>query len=85
MVGVEDAAYKLFGRELDKLSLAELGELQLALPPYGYYDDLKTCQNAAIMKQNRDLILKYTAGVELLGRDKVNNALAQPIFCTLRK
>ena len=28
----------------------------LALPPYGYYDDLKTCQNAAIMKQNRDLI-----------------------------
>lgn len=85
VVGVEDGAYKLFGRELDKLSLAELAELQLALPPYGYYYDLKTCQNAAIMKQNRDLILKYTAGVELLGRDKVNNALAQPVFCTQRK
>ncbi len=85
VVGVEDAAYKLFGKELDKLSLSELAELQLALPPYGYYNDLKTCQNAAIMKQNRDLILKYTAGAELLSPDKVNNAIAQPVFCTQRK
>ncbi|MFL5345290.1 MAG: transglycosylase domain-containing protein [Hyalangium sp.] len=85
VVGVEDAAYKLFGKELDKLSLSELAELQLALPPYGYYNDLKTCQNAAIMKQNRDLILKYTAGMELLSQDKVNNAMGQPVFCTQRK
>jgi hypothetical protein len=85
VVGVDDAAFKLFGREMDKLSLSELAELQLALPPYGYYDDLKTCQNAAIMKQNRDLILKYTGGEELLSRDKVNNAIAQPVFCTQRK
>ncbi|HYH96295.1 transglycosylase domain-containing protein [Hyalangium sp.] len=85
VVGVDDAAFKLFGKELDKLSLSELAELQLALPPYGYYDDLKTCQNAAIMKQNRDLILKYTGGEELISRDKVNNAIAQPVFCTQRK
>lgn len=85
VVGVEEAAFKLFGKELDKLSLSELAELQLALPPYGYYDDLKTCQNAVMMKQNRDLILKYTERSELLSPDKVNNAMAQPVFCTQRK
>lgn len=85
IVGVEDVAYKLFGKELDKLSLSELAELQLVLPPYGYYNDLKTCTNPAIMKQNRDLILKYTLGAQLLSPDKVNNAIAQPVFCTQRK
>jgi hypothetical protein len=85
IVGVEDAAYKLFGKELDKLSLAELAELQLALPPFGYYENLKTCQNAAIMKQNRDAILKETAAVQLLASDKVNNAMAQPVFCSQRR
>ncbi|WP_224248592.1 transglycosylase domain-containing protein [Hyalangium gracile] len=85
LVGVEDVAFKLFGKELDKLSLSELAELQLALPPYGYYYDLKACVNQAIMKQNRDLILKYTAGEQLLSADKVNNAMAQPVFCASRK
>ncbi len=85
VVGVDDVAFKLFGKELDKLSLSELAELQLALPPYGYYYDLKDCQNAAIIKQNRDIVLKYTAGEELLSRDKVNNAIAQPVFCTTHK
>lgn len=85
VVGVEDVAYKLFGKELDKLSLSELAELQLVLPPYGYYNDLKSCQNAAIMKQNRDIILQYTARLELLSQDKVNNAIAQPVFCTQHK
>jgi len=84
VVGVDDATYKLFGKELDKLSLSELAELQLALPPYGYYNDLKTCQNPVIMKQNRDLILKYTADAELLSQEKVNNAMAQPVSCTVR-
>jgi hypothetical protein len=85
VVGVEDGAYKLFGKELDKLTLSELAELQLALPPYGYYDDLKTCQNAVVMKQNRDLILKYTAGEALLSSEKVQNAMAQPVSCLQRK
>jgi membrane peptidoglycan carboxypeptidase len=85
VVGVEDAAYKLFGKELDALSLSELAELQLAMPPYGYYRDMKSCKNAAIMKQNRDLILKYTVDAELISADKVNNAIAQPVFCTQHK
>ncbi len=85
IVGVEDAAYKLFGKELDKLSLAELAELQLALPPYGYYDDLKTCQNAAIMKQNRDLMLAEIANWELITVEKAKNAMAQPVACLSRK
>lgn len=85
VVGVEDAAYSLFGKELDKLSLAELAELQLALPPFGYYQNLKSCQNAAMVKQNRDFILKKTAAAELLSRDKVSNAMAQPVSCGQRR
>jgi hypothetical protein len=37
------------------------------------------------MKQNRDSILKDTAAVQLLSQDKVNNAMAQPVFCTQRR
>jgi transglycosylase-like protein len=85
VVGVNDAAWVLFGKELDKLSLSELAELQLALPPYGYYHDLKDCQNASIMKQNRDMILQYTEGAKLLASDKVKNAMGQPVFCTQKK
>jgi hypothetical protein len=85
IVGVEDMAYKLFGKELDKLSLAELAELQLALPPFGYYENLKSCQNAVIMKQNRDTILKDAAAMQLLPSDKVTNAMAQPVACSQRR
>ena len=54
IVGVEDASFKLFSRELDTLTLPLLAELALALPPYSFYDDNVVCRNASRLRQNRD-------------------------------
>jgi hypothetical protein len=81
IVGVEDAAFTLFGRELGELQLAELAELQLALPPFGYYNDLKQCRNATVIRQNRDLLLEDLAGWRLVSEDRARNAMAQPVSC----
>ncbi|MCP3136092.1 transglycosylase domain-containing protein [Pyxidicoccus xibeiensis] len=82
IVGVEDAAFVLFKRELSELQLSELAELQLALPPFGYYGDLKTCRNATIIRQNRDILLEDLAGWKLVSEDRARNAMGQPVFCT---
>ena len=81
IVGVEDAAFTLFGRELGELQLAELAELQLALPPFGYYNDLKQCRNATVIRQNRDMLLEDLAGWRLVSEDRARNAMAQPVSC----
>jgi hypothetical protein len=85
VVGVEDVALKMFGKELDKLTLSELAELQLILPPYGYYYDLKTCHNASLIKGNRDSIIAEIANWELITPEKAKNAIAQPVSCLSRK
>ncbi|RYZ34999.1 MAG: hypothetical protein EOO71_37140 [Myxococcaceae bacterium] len=81
VVGVEDAARKLFGRELSELQLSELAEMQLALPPYGFYDDLKKCKNSSLIRQNRDLLLQDLAGYSLVSEERARNAIAQPVAC----
>lgn len=85
VVGVEDAAYKLFGKELDKLQLSELAELQLALPPYNLYRTVRNCANNARMKENRDFLLSELIRLELVPEEKAKNAMGQPMACTLRK
>ncbi len=84
VVGVEDVALKMFGKELDKLSLSELAELQLILPPYGYYYDMKTCHNAPLIKGNRDAIITEIANWELITPEKAKIAIAQPVSCLSR-
>jgi hypothetical protein len=81
VIGVEDAARKIFGRELSELKLSELAELQLALPPYGYYYDLRDCKNASLIRQNRDLLLQDLAGYSLVSEERARNAIAQPVAC----
>lgn len=81
VIGVEDAARKLFGRDLGELQLSELAELQLALPPYGYYGDLKACKNAGLIRQNRDMLLQDLAGYALVSEERARNAIAQPVAC----
>jgi hypothetical protein len=85
IVGVEDVAQKLFGRDLTDLQLSELAELQLALPPYGFYGDLKTCKNASLIRQNRDLLLQDLAGYQLVSEERARNAIAQPVACLTTK
>lgn len=85
IVGVEDVSLKMFGKELDKLALSELAELQLILPPYGYYYELRTCHNAPLIKGNRDSIIAGIANWELITAEKAKNAIAQPVSCLTSK
>lgn len=81
VVGVEDAARQLYGRELDSLQLPELAELQLALPPYSYYNDIRTCKNASMIRENRDRLLDELAQFQLISQERAKNAKGQPVAC----
>lgn len=81
VMGVEDAAYKIFGRELDTLQLAELAEFSLVLPPHWMYGDAVNCRNASLIRQNRDVLLSDLAGYKLVTEERAKNAMAQPAAC----
>ncbi|HEX8441822.1 transglycosylase domain-containing protein [Archangium sp.] len=81
IVGVEDAAYKIFGRELDTLQLPELAELSLALPPHSYYDDAVSCRNASLIRQNRDVLLTDLFGYKLVTEERARSAMTRPVAC----
>ena len=81
VVGVEDAAFKVFGRELDTLKLQELAELSLTLPPHNMYGDALVCRNASLIRQNRDVLLADLAGFKLVTEERARTAMAQPVIC----
>ncbi len=81
VVGVRDAAWSLYKKELKNLDLAELAELMLALPIHGYYSQVKECRNASIIKQNRDHILRSLARRGLVSKDRAEQATAAPVAC----
>ena len=81
IVGVEDAANKVMGRELSTLQLAELAELALILPPYGFYDTAVHCRNASLIRQNRDVLLTDLTGYKLVTEERARSAMAQPVAC----
>ena len=85
IVGLEDGALKLFEKELDKLSLSELGELMLALPPYYQYNEIMTCHNGPLIKGYRDSVIAGTARMELITPEKAKNAIGQPVSCLSRR
>ncbi len=84
VVGVEEASRRLFGRELDTLQLSELAELQLALPPYFFYEDVKSCKNASMIRQNRDQLLQGLANWKLITQERARHAMDQPVACLQR-
>jgi len=81
VVGVEDAAHKVFERELDSLQLAELAELALTLPPHYMYGDAVVCRNPSLIRQNRDVLLDDLTTFKLITRERASNAKAQPVAC----
>ncbi|MFY0583692.1 transglycosylase domain-containing protein [Cystobacter fuscus] len=81
VVGVDDAVYKLFGKELDALELSQLAELSLTLPPHGFYVDAVQCRNESIIRQNRDVLLADLADYKLVTVERARNAMAQPVTC----
>jgi hypothetical protein len=82
VVGVEDAAWSLFQRELNRMQLAELAEVALVLPPHHLYGDVQACRNSALLQQNRDVLLSDLAAYQLVTEERARNAMAQPVACS---
>ncbi len=86
VVGVEDAAWELYKKPPAEMSLAELAEFSLVLPINGgYYFDLKTCRNGALIKQNRDGILRRLEAHALVTPERARAATEAPVACLLVK
>lgn len=85
IIGVEDASKLLFKKPLSELSLAQLGEFGLALPPHGYFDQILDCQNPTLIRQNRDVLIDRLAMAGLIPMDKATNARGQPVTCVGEK
>ncbi|MBI3185311.1 MAG: transglycosylase domain-containing protein [Myxococcales bacterium] len=83
VIGVEAAAQRLFKKRLEQLSLTELAELELALPPHNYYQQVRDCQNPSLLRQHRDVVLAELSRDALVPEDRAKNAQAQPMACTL--
>ena len=81
-IGVEDGARLLFHKALKDLTLSELAEYTLALPPHGYWEQMKQCQNPILIKQNRDVIIDDLRRVSLVPEDLARAAMRQPVACT---
>ncbi|AEI62926.1 transglycosylase domain-containing protein [Corallococcus macrosporus] len=81
VVGVEDAALALFGRELSELELEELAELQLALPPYRDYYSIKHCKNPTELRKYRNQILEDLAVWRLVAKERALAAMEKPMAC----
>jgi hypothetical protein len=81
VVGVEAGARALFKKTVSELSLAELAEYALALPPHSYWYQIRACQNPLLIKQNRDVVLDDLRRVALVPEDLARQAMRQQIAC----
>jgi hypothetical protein len=81
LIGVEEAALDVLQKPLAELSDAELAELQLAIPPWGYWDDIHQCKNASLVRDSRDMLIKHLAGQGLISDEMARTAIAQPVRC----
>ncbi len=81
IIGVEKASEVIMQKPLTQLNLAELAELQVAIPPWGMWDDVKKCANAAKLKEVRDAILFELAAVGHISDEMARTATSQPVRC----
>ncbi len=81
VIGVEAASRVLMQRELLDLSLAELAEFQLAIPPYNMWGEIFVCSNAAQLRLARDSLLQNLINVALVSEEQGKAAMAQPLRC----
>lgn len=84
VIGAEDAAQVLLGKKLEQLSLAEMAEMALAMPPHGYWSQVKNCQNTVLLRQNRDVLIQRLRQAGLIPEDLAVNAQTQPLACATR-
>lgn len=81
IIGVEDGAKELFKKPLQELSLAEIAEYALALPPNGYWAQMSACQNPTLIRQARDQVIHRLHMRALIPESEARAAQAQPVAC----
>ncbi len=81
IIGVEKASEVLMHKPLHSLSLAELAELQVALPPFDYWKEVYMCTRPAVIKSSRDKVLQRLADVGHIDASVARAELAKPLRC----
>jgi membrane carboxypeptidase/penicillin-binding protein len=81
VIGVETASKVVMQKPLTELNLAEPAELQLAIPPWGYWEDIMQCRNAAQLKEARDTILMQLAEIGHISDEMARTATSQQVRC----
>jgi len=81
VIGVEKAAQVLMQKPLAALSLAEIVELQLAIPPWGYWEDIKACKNAGLLKEARNTLLAELARAGHITPEAGREASTEAVRC----
>jgi hypothetical protein len=85
LTGVEAASRYLLQKELVELSLAELAELQLAIPPWDQINEVYECSAVGLLRQARNRLLLDLGNAGLAAEDAVKSAMAQPLRCSAVK
>ena len=81
VIGVHAAAKALMKKDLEELNLAELAEFYLVMPPYDLWAAVSTCQNAALIRTNRDGLLLQLRKSGLITADAEREAREQMPRC----
>lgn len=81
VIGLEWAAQALYHRPIQKMTLDELAQLTLALPPTNAYDDLLQCSELSTIRVARDAILARAANEALVSMEKAKTAAQQSVLC----
>lgn len=81
VMGVDQAIRMTLHKEPKDMNLSELAEASLVVPPNYLYDEIRTCQNAALIKQARDTVLGQLRQDELINDGQFATATAAPVAC----
>lgn len=81
IIGVERASEELMQKPLTELTLSELAELQLAIPPWGFWEDILECRNEAQIRKSRDTLLIQLAEWGHISDEMARSAMTQPVRC----
>lgn len=73
-IGVEAASKELMFKNLLDLDLAELAELQIGIPPLGYWKEMHDCSNAPLIRQTRDKLLDDLMTTGFINAEAAKNA-----------
>lgn len=81
LIGVRQAVVQTLGKDVKEMTLAELAEAALVVPPNNLYDEIRNCTNASLIKRARDSVLDELAKDNLVTQSQATAAEGQPVLC----